>query len=118
MAKSKRSNNLLQQLVQSLIDDGVTADTFDLDSMPFAEMEMFGHGLGKLVAAEIQQALTEHQATRMNAQAGDQYDCPQCGRTCAVESASRTLKTLDGDVEFAEPKCVCKKCRKSFFPSA
>ena len=38
---------LMSRWVQTLLDEGVTAETFDLDSMPFAEREMSGHGLGK-----------------------------------------------------------------------
>lgn len=112
------SEALFEQLVQALIDEGVTAETFDIGAMPFAQMEMFGHGLGKQLAQRIQQALAEQQAAHINEQAGGQYACPQCGRSCRAQTGGRQLTTLDGDVEFAELKCFCKTCRKSFFPSA
>ena len=37
----------MSRLVQALIDEGQTAGAFDIDSMPFAVMEMFGHGREK-----------------------------------------------------------------------
>lgn len=114
----RTSQELIEDLVQALIAEGVTAETFDIDQMPFAEMEQFGHGLGKVLAQRIQAALAEAQAARMNEQAEDLYDCPTCGRACRSDPAPRRLTTLDGEVEFAEPKCFCKSCRKAFFPSA
>ena len=112
------SEELFEELVQALIDEGMTAEQFEIDAMPFAQMERFGHGLGKQLGRRIQEALAEHQAARLNEQAGDQYDCPQCGRACRADPGARTLRTLDGEVEFSEPKCFCKSCRKAFFPSA
>lgn len=114
---SERAKTLRDELVQTLIEDGVTAEEFALEAMPFAQMELFGHEFGKQVAGEIQKALVEAQAARLNEQAGDRHECPQCGRECRAGTGRRTLKTLDGEVEFSEPKCFCKKCRKSFFPS-
>lgn len=117
-AVRESSKELMSRLVQTLLDEGVTAQTFDLDAMPFAAMEMFGHGLGKVLARQIQGALAEAQAARMREQHGDEHACPQCGQGCRAAPQSRTMQTLDGAVEFAEPKCVCAACRKSFFPSA
>jgi hypothetical protein len=112
------SEELFEQLVQALLDERMTAEEFNIDAMPFARMEQLGHGLGKQLARRIQQALAERQGARMNAQAGEQYNCPGCGRSCRAAPNSRTLHTLDGEVEFAEPRCFCKSCRKVFFPSA
>lgn len=112
------SKVLMPRLVEALLDEGQTAQTFDLDAMSFAAMEKLGHGLGKELARQIQVALAEAQASRMHEQHGDEYACPQCGRTCRAAPQPRTMQTLDGEVEFAEPKCVCPDCRKSFFPSA
>ena len=72
--------------MQALIAEGVTAETFDLDKMPFAVMEQFGHGRGRERAQRIQTALA--QAARVNEQAGEQYGCVHCGRSCRGRSAS------------------------------
>jgi|SRR6056297_231033 len=118
MPISDRTKKLKDELIQALIEEAGQTGQFDIDAMPFAAMELFGHGLGKQVAAEIQQALAEHQAARLNEAQGEQFACPQCERPCSASSGARHLKTLDGDVEFNEPKCFCKTCRKTFFPSA
>jgi len=115
---SERVQKLQQELVQALLEEGVTAEEFALDSMPFAEMELFGHQFGKQIAAEIQTALAEAQASQLNQQAAHRYNCPSCGRAARADTSPRRLTTLDGDVEFGEPKCFCKTCRKAFFPSA
>lgn len=117
-AVRESSQELMSRLVQVLLDEGVTAQTFDLDTMPFAAMEQWGHGLGKVLARQIQGALAQAQAARLREQSGDTHLCPQCGRSCPTQPQSRTMQTLDGEVEFREPKCVCPSCRKSFFPSA
>lgn len=117
-AVRESSKELMARLVKTLLDEGVTAQTFDLDAMPFAAMEMFGHGLGKVLARQIQAALAEAQAARIREQHGADHGCPQCGQSCRAAPQPRTMQTLDGEVEFAEPKCFCPACRKSFFPSA
>lgn len=114
----RSSGEVLNELVQTLLDEGVTAQTFDLDAMPFAQMELFGHGWGQQLARQIQVALAEAQAARLKEHTGDEHACPHCGRVCRTAPQPRRLSTLDGEVEFAEPKCFCPKCRKAFFPSA
>jgi hypothetical protein len=113
-AVRRSSEELFGQLVDALLDEGRTAEEFDIDAMPFAQLELFGPGLGRQLARRIQEALAERQGERM----AEVFDCPQCGRACRAGAGGRRLKTLDGDVEFAEPKCFCKTCRKAFFPSA
>jgi hypothetical protein len=117
-AVRESSQELMARLVQTLLDEGVTAQTFDLEAMPFAAMEQLGHGVGKVLARQIQVALAEAQAARIREQHGDEHACPHCGQLCRAVPQPRTMQTLDGEVEFREPKCVCASCRKSFFPSA
>ena len=44
--------------------------------------------------------------------------CPECGRTCAVESDREPLilQGRRGEIEYAEPRCHCRSCRRDFFP--
>ena len=114
----RSSEAIFSELVQTLIDEGVTAQTFRLDAMPFAEMEQFGHGLGRELARRIQAALVGAQAAGLAERTGGEHACPRCGRTCHAAPGQRRLRTLDGEVGFAEPKCFCPKCRQAFFPSA
>lgn len=118
MPGSDRIQKLKNELIQALIEEAGRTGQFDIDAMTFAEIELFGHGYGKQVAAEIQQALAEDQAARLNEAKGQEFACPKCGHSCPAEPGARHLKTLDGGVQFSEPKCFCKTCRKTFFPSA
>ena len=118
MPISERTKKLKDELIQALIEEAGQTGQFDIDAMPFVAMELFGHGFGRQVAAEIQQARAEHQAARLNEARGEEFACPKCGLACPAEAGLRRLKTLDGDVQFREPKCFCKTCRKTFFPSA
>jgi len=81
----------------------------------FTEMEA--------VAVEAARGLSEGTLEQMLQKQGQKLGatvaCPECGTACAVESESRTLIVHDGvEVEHAEPACECRRCRRSFFPSA
>lgn len=44
--------------------------------------------------------------------------CPECGeRGLRKGGRDRTILTRRGEVEFTEPECYCRRCRRSFFPS-
>lgn len=69
------------------------------------------------------ETLTQRQAARLpTAQA-----CPECGSECEVEppdetadgkSRSRPMQLRGGVFDLEEPRCYCRQCRRSFFPSA
>ena len=109
-----RSAALFEELVQELVKEGQETGEFQIDSMRFAQMEMMGHGLGKELSRRVQEALAECQTEQMP----QSFACPQCSRDCPAETKQKKITTLDGDVEISEVRCFCKKCRKSFFPSA
>lgn len=79
------------------------------------------------IAVELQQALlggfceatTQRQADRLT----ESSPCPDCGRECCLERSdendrSRPIRLRGGAFELAEPRCYCRACRRSFFPSA
>lgn len=79
------------------------------------------------IADEVQQALLKGFCETTTAgQAGQLpsvQPCPGCGRECPVESpeeidTSRPMRLRGGSFELAEPRCYCRSCRRSFFPSA
>lgn len=49
-----------------------------------------------------------------------QFRCPECGRMCAVEAdrESLILPGGRGEIEYSEPRCHCRSCRRDFFPVA
>jgi hypothetical protein len=85
------------------------------------------------IAVEMQRALlkgfcevaTQRQARRLP----EIQPCPQCGAECQVEQPvghspldgkerSRPMQLRGGAFDLAEPRCYCRSCRRSFFPSA
>ncbi|HEY7617369.1 MAG TPA: hypothetical protein VH744_11235 [Terriglobales bacterium] len=82
----------------------------------FAEIERFGHEVGRMVARGVGERLTAQHAEHFQ----DQSACPVCQTPCAPKEdpAQRRLQTIDGHVPLAEPVCHCPVCHRDFFPSA
>jgi len=113
MNTTGKSTALFEELVQVLVEERIAGGEIEIDSMRFAQMELLGHGLGKELSGRVQQALVARQAEQMPRVFG----CPTCGRECPAETHSNTMESLDGEIELAEVRCHCRKCRRSFFPS-
>ena len=47
------------------------------------------------------------------------HDCPDCGKQCSIEPDLEPiiLQGIRGEIEYAEPRCHCSRCRRDFFPS-
>jgi len=47
------------------------------------------------------------------------HACPDCGNECTVEPDLEPiiLQGMRGEIEYAEPRCHCSRCRRDFFPS-
>lgn len=82
----------------------------------FAEIEQFGHSVGRMLARAVDERLTVQHARSFE----DQVPCPTCQTLCEPnkEAAERELQTCDGKVPISEPVCHCSVCNRDFFPSA
>lgn len=82
----------------------------------FAEIEEFGHEVGKMVARAVDEQLTKQHAHHFDGTAA----CPSCETECPIAESpkSRPFQTTDGDVPLHEPICHCPVCHRDFFPSA
>jgi hypothetical protein len=82
----------------------------------FAEIEDFGHEVGRMVARAVEERLASRHAEHFQKEAA----CPVCQKLCEVQAgpATRLLQTTDGDVPLHEPVGHCSVCRRDFFPSA
>ena len=109
-----RSAALMEQLVQSLIDERIETGEIDLETMSFAQIEQMGHELGRRMAAGFDRQLTGRQTDLWS----KDWCCPTCGLECEAVRHPRTVQTLDGPSEIVELKSFCPKCRRSFFPQA
>ncbi len=81
----------------------------------FAQIEEFGHGMGRMFARALEENLTDQHADHFR----DATPCPNCGTACRNQGESiRSIQTIDGEVPLREPKFQCPACRRDFFPSA
>ena len=48
----------------------------------------------------------------------ERFACPDCGRESPVEDDPEPLilQGRRGEIEYAEPRCHCRSCRRDFFP--
>jgi hypothetical protein len=93
---------------------------FGVDGPPvettFAEIEEYGHEVGKMVARAVDERLTSRHAAHFQGTAA----CPCCETASPVEENPKTrdVQTTDGVVPLQEPICHCPVCNRDFFPSA
>ena len=82
----------------------------------FAEIEEYGHRVGRMVARGVDAQLTAQQSGRLETE----QVCPACAARCGETSQrkQRPFQTVDGDVPLAEPTFHCPVCNRDFFPSA
>ena len=85
------------------------------DSTPhFDDIELPAHDMGKRLSRAIQEerarevALAGLKGTR----------CIDCNQLCKIEIEIRNVNSMDGPIELTEPVANCRRCRRSFFPSA
>ena len=80
----------------------------------FDQIEMPAHELGKSLSRLIQsQRIREVAAGGLN-----DAPCPKCGQKCRVTTNVREVSSVDGAIELTETVAKCRRCRRSFFPSA
>lgn len=113
-AIEKRSERLLEELVEALVDEQQNSEEVDLDRMRFAVMERLGHEMGKRLSTRVQAALVRRQHERAEPPA----ECPECGGRLRRAIKLREVKGLDGPVPVEEHAGYCRRCRRTFFPSA
>lgn len=80
----------------------------------YDQIEGAAHDLGQRLSR-----LTQVNRTReVAAQIPLKLNCPDCSRPCSVETANREVCSVDGRLELTENLAHCRRCRRSFFPSA
>ena len=123
MSKEAQRPVVLDDQTQETFDQCVAALTamrYGTEGPPedttFAEIEQFGHEVGRMVGRAVDQQLTSQHAEQFHEAAF----CPTCQTLCEPKPspAERELQTSDGRVPIAEPVCHCSVCNRDFFPSA
>lgn len=123
MSKDAQSRIQLTAEAKQKFDECVAAMAacgFGGDGPPkettFAEIEDFGHEVGRMLARAVDERLADQHASRFD----QTTPCPGCGEACEIEEspATRDLQTCDGPVPLHEPVSHCSVCHRDFFPSA
>lgn len=123
MSKEAQEQIVLSDEAKKKLEEcvvAVTACNFGPQGPPlettFAQIEEFGHEVGKLVARTLDEKLTQQHAAHFQGTA----PCPGCSTMCPVEENpnTRDIQTADGDVPLHEPLGHCPVCNRDFFPSA
>jgi hypothetical protein len=89
------------------VEQGIRTPHYD-------QIELPAHEVGQQLSRMIQ-------TTRMRDVAAENLEsvaCPDCGCRCPVEAKDRTVHSMDGPIELTENVAYCRRCRRSFFPSA
>ena len=80
----------------------------------YDQIEIPAHEVGQRLSRMVQ----ANRAGEVAAEQRTEIDCPDCGRSCHVEINKREVHSMDGPVELIETVAHCRRCRRSFFPSA
>ena len=103
--------DLLQQTAQiasqlQAVEQGSGTPHFD-------QIEIPAHQTGQ----RLSQLIQSFRAADVVAEQHAQIDCPDCGRSCQIETRHRQVHSMDGPLELLETVAACRRCRRSFFPS-
>lgn len=110
----------LERELASLLDHaaGVAAEIQALKQRGrtphYDEIEIPAHETGRELSRKIQTARVREVAAENLESAA----CPDCGCSCPVETKDRTVHSMDGPIDVTETVAHCRRCRRSFFPSA
>lgn len=115
-AKQARLDEKLANLLRQAAD--VAAAMQGVEQGPgtphYDQIEGSAHEAGQRFSRMIQ----ETRAREVAAEELAPRTCPDCGRERPVETKDRTVHSMDGPVELTETVAHCRRCRRSFFPSA
>jgi len=112
-ARQERIRQLLRELAELHLEEMGEAGNFD-QTPHFGVLERSASEFGKQLSRE-----TLERASREAVAGGEpQAPCPTCGAICEVTPRCRTVTSTDGPVELTEAVADCRRCRRSFFPSA
>ena len=112
-ARQERKRQLLRELAELHGEERSEAGDF-AQTPHYSVIERAASELGKELSREAQERVVRETV----APGQRQVSCPTCGAQCGVTTKCRTVKSIDGPVELAEAVANCRRCRRSFFPSA
>jgi len=112
-AREQRKQELFRELAELEIEQLREAGIFE-QTPHFSVIERAASQLSTELKHETQQQATREMAAEGPAQAA----CPTCGLICETTTQARAVTGLGGPFEATELVAHCRRCRRSFFPSA
>jgi hypothetical protein len=112
-ARQQRKRELLRELAELHLEEMGEAGTFE-GTPHFGVIERAAAELGR----QLSRQTLERASQEVAADSPVEAPCPTCGGLCEVTTKRRIVKSLDGPVELTEAVAECRRCRRSFFPSA
>jgi hypothetical protein len=83
----------------------------------YSVIEQAAHVVGNRLSRVIQHQRSGEVAAEAGGQTGE-APCPCCGKLCRVGCETRTVKSIDGEIDLIESLAHCTRCERDFFPSA
>lgn len=80
----------------------------------FDDIELPAHATGQRLSRLIQ----VNRAREVACETSSHITCPDCGTESPVDIKHREVHSMDGPIELTETVAHCRRCRRSFFPSA
>lgn len=115
-AKPERLQKKLEELLKQASSVATELQRLEQGSGTphYDQIELPAHALGQRFSRMIQSERARELAAEGLADAA----CPGCGQKCRVQTKSREVHSQDGPLELLETVAKCRRCRRSFFPSA
>ena len=115
-AKQKQMEDKLADLLKQAAEvaSQIQAEEQGPGTPHYDEIEGPAHEMGQRLSRLIQSS----RASDVAAEQDIEIACPDCGRSCRVETKRRDVHCMDGPLELTESVAYCRRCRRSFFPSA
>ena len=115
-AKQKQLQEKLDELLKQAAEvaSQIQAEEQGTGVPHYDDIEIPAHEMGQRLSRLIQSARTGDVAAGQDLEIA----CPDCGRSCRIETKRREVHSMDGPLELTEPVAYCRHCRRSFFPSA
>ncbi len=108
----------LRERVQGFVEQLLREEKASLrKAQTLVEIENLAVEVGDEIARQLTVGDLSERAQAVAEQ--EQFHCPMCGRACAVEGDREPLilQGRRGEIEYSEPRCHCRSCRRDFFPS-
>ena len=115
-AKQVELEKDLAEILKQAADVACQIQAFEQGAVTphYDQIEIPAHEVGQRLSRMVQTSRTSEMAAQQQAES----ECPDYGRSCRVEVNKRKVHSMDGPVELIETVAHCRRCRRSFFPSA